>query len=155
MAQDATRSGDNAGLQHFVGIHAAIVRVAGMVKANCAAVVLGSSLNTLLGEVPFDGTVTEIYYISNGTITGADTDTRKLEVFNRGLNGAGVVSLGAKQFNATINAVAKDRTALTLTATLANRDVLAGQVLENASTFVGTGIADPGGVMVVIITPEA
>ena len=58
------------------------------------------------------------------------------------------------QYNSGVNGVAFDAKTITLHATEANRDVAAGDVLTFDSTAPGTGIADPGGMVIVEITKD-
>ena len=120
-----------------------------------AAVALDASLSSILGKAPFAGTVTGVGYIPNAAITGADTDSRRIAVTNRGQAGAGTAEIAALGFDTGINAVAFDEKALTLNATPANLVVAAGDVLTVDSATLGTGLADPGGVIVVEITRDA
>lgn len=106
----------------------------------------------ILGECPFAGDVTSVKFIPNAAITGQDTDTRRIALTNRGTAGLGTTEIAALQFNAGVNGVKWDAKALTLSATPANVEVLAGEVLTIDSTTPGTGLADPGGLYIVEIT---
>jgi hypothetical protein len=106
----------------------------------------------ILGEAPFAGTVTEVNYIPDAALTGANTNTRRLALINRGQAGAGATIVAELQFNAGINLTAGDETAITLSATPANLVLVAGDVLAWFSDAVGTGIADAGGVVQVSIS---
>lgn len=108
--------------------------------------------STILGECPFTGVVTGVGFIPNAAMTGQDTNTRRLAITNRGSAGAGVTEAAFLQFNAGVNAVAFDKKAITLHETVANRNVTAGDVLTVDSTTPGTGLADPGGLIIVEIT---
>lgn len=120
----------------------------------CPAVATGSDDETVIGVAPFTGVVSAAAYIADTAITGADTNTRKIELFNRGQAGAGTTLIASKQFDNAVNATRFDETALTLSATAANLDVVAGDVLTLKSTHVGTGLADPGGTLKVTITRD-
>jgi hypothetical protein len=113
------------------------------------AVAAGADDTTPLGPAPFDGTVTGVTFIPDAAITGANTDTRKVSIVNAGQAGAGTTEVAALQFNAGVNAAVSDEKALTLSATPANRDAVTGDVLSWKSDKVGTGIADPGGTVVI------
>lgn len=115
-----------------------------------AAVAAGSDLETVECIAPFDGTVTAVSYITVTAITGADTNTRKVEVYNRGQAGAGTQQVALLQFNAGVSTVAEDEKAITLVSV--NVNVTAGDVLAFKSTHVGTGTADPGGLAKISIT---
>lgn len=116
------------------------------------AVALGADDSIPIGECPIKGNVTRAYVISDGAITGANTNTRRHEVQNGGQAGAGSTVAASKQYDSGVNAAANDNTELTLSGTPANLAVAAGDVLRAHSIHVGTGIADPGGMMVVEIT---
>ncbi len=100
-------------------------------------------------RAPFDATVTAVTYAPKGTITGVNANTRGLSLVNRKQDGAGATQVASLQFDAGINAAAHQERALTLTATVVNRDVAEGDILACASTAVGTGLADPGGMLTV------
>lgn len=110
--------------------------------------------STILGKAPFAGTVTSVEYIPNAVITGQDTNTRRVAVTNRGSAGAGTTEAAFLQFNAGVNGVAFDAKTVTLHGTAANHDVAAGDVLTFDSTTPGTGLADPGGLVIVEITRD-
>lgn len=93
---------------------------------------------------PFAGTVTAVEIIAAAAITGANTDSRTMQLHNRGQSGAGTTLVAEKAFVSGVNAAADDATALTLSATAANLVVAAGDVLEFTSLHVGsTGLAGP------------
>lgn len=97
------------------------------------------------------GTVSSVTVIPDGTITGANTNTRKYELINKGQAGAGTTVVASLQFNSGVNATNFDATAITLSGTPANLVVADGDVLALVSTAVGTGIADPGGLVKITI----
>lgn len=93
---------------------------------------------------PFAGVVTAAEIIAAAAITGADTDSRTMQLHNRGQSGAGTTLVASKAFTSGVNAAADDATSLTLSGTPANLDVAAGDVLEFTSLHVGsTGLAGP------------
>ena len=99
----------------------------------------------------FAGKVTAVSYIADTAITGADTNTRKVSLVNKGADGTGTTEMAAIQFNNTINATAFDEKALTLSSTVANRNFAAGDVLAWVTAKVATGIADPGGTVTITV----
>lgn len=100
----------------------------------------------VIGEAPFDGTVTAVTYIPEATITGANTDTRTVSLVNKGQAGSGSTSVASLALTAGVNAPVDDEKALTLSGTAANLEVVEGDVLAFSSTHAGsTGLADPGG----------
>ena len=115
------------------------------IERNVAAVALGAGDDTVLGQADFTGTVTECRYVPEAAITGANTNTRRVEVVNKGQGGAGTAIVASLQFNAATNAAANNEVTLTLTAVAADLVVTEGDTLQWRSIAVGTGMADPGG----------
>ena len=110
-----------------------------------------NDLTTELLEVEFAGTITEVGYIPVAAITGVATNTRKVSVVNAGSAGSGSTEAAALQFDSGVNAAAHDKKVITLSGTSTNLVVAAGDVLKWVSLHVGTGIADPGGAVIVKI----
>lgn len=122
-------------------------------QANAAAVAAASDLETKLGEAPFAGTVTRCVFIPAATLTGANTESRTLQLFNRGTDGTGTAKIAELAMVSGVNAAADDAKAITIITAADADDVVAGDVLEWKSLHVGaTGLADPGGLVVVEIT---
>lgn len=109
----------------------------------------GSNLNTVAYVVPRDGTVSAVTYTTVTAITGANTNTRSVSLVNKGSGGAGTTVIATLQFNSGINTTAAVPKTITLSATAADLLVTAGDVLQWQSTAVGTGIADPGGLVAI------
>lgn len=109
----------------------------------------GSNLNSIVWVAPRDGTVTAVSYTTVTAITGANTNTRSVSLVNKGQAGAGSTVIATLQFNSGINTVAADEKTITLSVTAADLLLVAGDVLQWQSTAVGTGIADPGGLVAV------
>lgn len=117
------------------------------------ATATGSDASFDLDEVPFAGTVTAVNYVANGAaLTGANTNSRTVVLVNKGGAGSGSTQVATKAFTSGVNAAADTPTTITLSGTPANLTVNAGDVLQWQSTHVGTGLADPGGVVHVEIT---
>jgi hypothetical protein len=95
-----------------------------------------------LTVAPFAGTLSAASIISLTTLTGANTESRTVQVFNRGQAGSGTTLMASKAFTSGVNATAEDETSLTLSATAADLVVAAGDVVEVKSLHVGaTGLA--------------
>lgn len=107
---------------------------------------------TVLTTVPFDATVTRVAYIPETAMTGVNTNNRFLRLRNRGQTGALGVTVAERELVAGQNPAAFDEYDITLSATVGNRDVAQGDVLEWFSDAQGTGIADPGGIVVIEYT---
>ncbi len=120
-------------------------------QAVVQAAATGADLNTNVLVCPQAGTVTAVTYTPVSTITGADTNTRSVTLVNKGQNGAGTTVVATLQFNSGVNATGSDEKTITLSATAANLVVAAGDVLQWQSTHVGTGLADPGGLVALAI----
>lgn len=108
-----------------------------------------------IGEVEYAGVVTSVSYTPQADITGANTNYRALNLINKGQDGNGSTVIATIDFTSGVNAADFDERALTLSATLANRNVAVGDQLALASTTPGTGIADPGGLLRVEISRGA
>jgi len=121
-------------------------------KENVANVAAGSDLTTIVAKARFTGTVTSVTYAPVAGITGADTNTRLVQLVNKGQNGSGSTVIASLQFNSGVNATAFDEKPITLSGTPANLDVAADDILAWVSTHVGTGLADPGGTVFVEIS---
>jgi hypothetical protein len=97
----------------------------------------------------FDGTVTKVTYTPQAAITGANTNSRTLSLVNTRADGSGAAIVASLALISGVNGVASVELPLTLSGTPANLTVAAGDMLEFKSTHVGTGIADPGGLVTV------
>lgn len=112
----------------------------------------GTDTTIIVREAPFAGTVTECTYTPNADITGVNTNTRRVALINRGQAGAGTTIVAELQFNAGVNATAGDEKTITLSATPANLVVADGDIFAWFSDAVGTGIADPGGLVEILLS---
>lgn len=118
-----------------------------------AAVAAGADLETPVCVAPWAGVISEVTFMARSTLTGANTDSRTLQLFNRGAAGSGTTKPAEKAFISGVNATGADETAVTLSATAADLVVAAGDVLTFKSLHVGsTGLADPGGAVKVKLT---
>lgn len=116
-----------------------------------AVATAGNSDSDEIIVAEFNGTVTAVTYTPDGTITGAATNNRTVQLVNKGQTGVGATVVASLNFANGTNAPAGDEKAITLSGTPANLVVAAGDVLEWQSNAVGTGIADPGGLVRVTI----
>lgn len=106
----------------------------------------------MLGEAPFAGTVTEVTYTPDTGITGANTNTRRLALINKGQTGVGTTVVAELQFDSGVNSTTADEKTIPLSGTAANLVLAAGDILAWFSDAVGTGIADAGGLVQVSIS---
>lgn len=119
------------------------------------AVAAASDSTVNIGDIKRDGTVTKVAYIPDSAITGANTETRTISVLNKGQAGTGTTSVASLALTSGVNAAVSDEKALTLNGTAANKEVVEGDVLAFKSLHSGsTGLADPGGLIVVEVQPE-
>jgi hypothetical protein len=91
----------------------------------------------------FDGTLAAASIIPLTVLTGADTNSRTIQVFNRGQDGSGTTLMASKAFVNAVNAPAEDETTLTLSVVAGATTIVAGDVIEVKSLHVGTGLASP------------
>jgi hypothetical protein len=105
----------------------------------------GNDLLTPVGECPFAGTVVGVSYIPTAAQAGANTNSRTLNLYNRGTAGTGTALVATLALVSGVNLVDNDEKTIPLSGTAGNLQVADGDVLEWESLHVGTGIADPGG----------
>jgi hypothetical protein len=97
-----------------------------------------------VGENQFDSTVTEVSIIPNAALTADATNNRTFTLQNRAQDGTGTVTVATLVTDvAGGNWAAHDEKLMTLTATVANRNLNAGDVLTMTETHGGTGVAHP------------
>ena len=118
-----------------------------------AAVAAGADATVPVVKAPFDGTVSASF-VPNALITGADTNTRRHRLVNKGSGGAGSAVAAELQYNNGINAAANDEKTITASATAADLAVVEGDIIAFQSTHIGTGLADPGGLLIVVVTRD-
>jgi hypothetical protein len=111
----------------------------------------GNDLTTVIGECPEAGTVSSVSFTPVTVVTGAATNNRTYALVNKAQDGTGATTVASLNMGNGTNAAAGDEKAITLSGTPANLVVAAGDILEWTSTHVGTGIADPGGLVQVEI----
>lgn len=95
------------------------------------------------------GVVTAVRYVPNANYTGAATNYRSFQVRNKGAAGAGTTVVAQLDGVNGTNLTAFDEAAITLSGTAANLVVNDGDVLSSYSLHVGTGLADPGGKLII------
>jgi hypothetical protein len=117
-----------------------------------AVATVGNDATTVIGIAREAGVVSGVSYVTATAITGANTNSRTIAVVNKGAAGSGSTSVASTAYVTGVNTTALAENALTLSGTAANLVVAVGDVLVATSTHVGTGIADPGGLVRVSIT---
>lgn len=114
-------------------------------RARVAPAAAGVAQNTVIGDAPFDATVSAVSYEPDATITGVVTNNRVFNLINRGQDGLGAVVVATITFAAGTNIAAADEGNVALSGTPANLNVNAGDVLSLQEAINGTGLANPGG----------
>jgi hypothetical protein len=117
------------------------------------AVAAGTTTETVLGTIDGRSQVAAVRYHPVAAINGVNTNTRRLEVWNRGQAGAGTTVVASQQYNAGTNAVALSDNDIPVTTggTPNAPAAVRGDTLTWRSIAVGTGLADPGGTVEVDI----
>lgn len=108
-----------------------------------------------IGEVTGTGRVTEVTYTPEAASTGDNTHYRTYTLVNKGATGVGTTVIATLALTLAVDLVAFDEKAATLTATVADRVVTAGDILAWVSTPTGNGLVDPGGTVKVTIERAA
>jgi hypothetical protein len=115
-----------------------------LVSGTVALTAAGADASGRYVVTPYDGRVSGVRITPATTLTGANTESRTLQLFNRGQTGAGSTLIASKAFVSGVNAPADDETALTLSVTASDLVVATGDVLEFVSLHIGaTGLAGP------------
>lgn len=121
-------------------------------QAKVIATATGADAEVSMGEAPFAGTLTDASYTPDATITGVDTNSRTISIINKGASGTGTTSMASLALTNGVNATGYDEKPLTLSATPANLVVAKGDIISYKSLHIGTGLADPGGLVQVELT---
>lgn len=122
-----------------------------VIERNVPAVDVAADDDTVLGQAPFAATVTKVEYVPEAAVTGAATNNRSLSLVNKGQAGSGTVPVATLSLASGVNAAANDERAITLSGTAANLTLAPSDTLQWRSVHVGTGIADPGGIVRITI----
>lgn len=124
-----------------------------VIEADAPAVsTAGNSDDTVLTQAPFDCTVTSVEYVPEAAITGAATNHRSISLVNKGQAGSSTTTVATLAFDSGVNATANNERTVTLSGTAANLILAAGDTLLWRSVAVGTGLADPGGLVRVTVS---
>jgi hypothetical protein len=106
-----------------------------------------ADLRVVVGRCQRAGAVVSVDYVPGWSLSGANTNNRTLRLVNRGPSGAGSTVIATLALASGVNLTAYVAKAITVTA--ANAAVALGDVLEWQSVHAGTGLADPGGLVIV------
>lgn len=115
-----------------------------LARADLPVTIAAGVPETVLGESPFDATVTEVSIIPEAALTAADATARTLTVYNRGQAGLGTTVVATLVTNlAGGNWVAGDKKLFTLSVVAGALTLAAGDVLECVETVASTGTVRP------------
>lgn len=116
-------------------------------KVQATIPALGAAVagDQVVGEAPFDGTVTAVTFTPEAAMTGDGTNNRTLTLQNKGQAGSATTAVATLAFTAGNNGVAFDEKAFVLSGTAANLNIVEGDILAVVETVGGTGLANPGG----------
>ncbi len=103
-----------------------------------------STVEQVLFRAPFACTVTAVDFTPNTTQTGADSTYASLVVYNR-TTGAGSTVVASLDFTSGVDLTALTPKTITLSATAADLNLAAGDVIAAAKTVASTGRALPAG----------
>jgi hypothetical protein len=103
---------------------------------------------TMLARVQRPGVVSSVEFVPAWTLTGANTNSRTLTLYNRGAAGAGTAVVAQLALTSGVNLTQFVPKVITL-GTGAARAIVVGDILEWESLHVGTGLPDPGGRLIV------
>lgn len=123
-----------------------------VVRVSVDAVATGTDTTTPVCVAPVAGTVLAVRYVPTTVLTGADTNSRTITLRNRAQGGAGTTAIATRAYVSGVNISANVVGDLPVTA--ANATVAKGDVLDWDSDSIGTGLADPGGLVEVVIQPS-
>lgn len=100
-------------------------------------------------KAKFDGTLAAATYTPNAAITGDATNNRTFKIVNKGQDGSGTTVMAS--LTTTANLAADDEATLTLSVVEGATDIAAGDILEFNSDANASGVADPGGLVVLAL----
>jgi len=111
--------------------------------------------DTIVGEAPFDGTVTAASILPEAAVTGATATARTFTIINKGQAGVGTTVVATLALITTVDLVAFDEKDFTLSVVANATTVAKGDVLAVAETVAGAGTAHTGGKVKVEIVPRS
>lgn len=119
-------------------------------------VALGAAVDgtTIIGEAPFIGVLTEAALVAVAAITGDATNNRVLNIVNKKGDGTGTTVMATLTFGAANNAVAFVEKTFILSAVAGATVVAEGDILACVETHGGTGLANPGGRVILLLSRQ-
>src|SRR4030042_2033178 len=104
-------------------------------EAEMGAVAVGADFSQVI-RVPYAGTVTSVTYAPIAAVTGAATNSRTLNVINKGQDGTGTTVVASLALVSGIDMVAFDEKTITLSVVANATTVAAGDILQVQSLHV-------------------
>lgn len=108
----------------------------------------------VVGRVQRPGLVNSVEIIPNWSMSGANTNSRTYTLKNLGASGVGTAVVATLALTSGVNLSKGVAKVITL-GDAADRDIVVGDILVWESTRVGTGLPDPGGLIVVQQSSES
>lgn len=105
----------------------------------------GTAVEVPIVELPFAATVTEVLWVPGANMTANGSNYVTLSLRNR-VAGAGTIVMATRAYS-SVNGVATTPETLTLSATAADLQPAAGDLLTAAFAHTGTGLAVPAGLV--------
>lgn len=103
-----------------------------------------------IGEAPFAGSVSAVWFTPEADIVGHATNNRTLTLVNKGADGNGATVVATLAFLAGVNASDFDEIAFTL-GVPANLVVAEGDIFAVVEAVGASGLANPGGLIQVTV----
>lgn len=122
-----------------------ILALAAVVPALAAA---AASELIQLGNMSRAGALVKCVYIPSAAVNGQATNSRTLNLINGGPSGAGATNMASLALLGGTNLAANVENNIPLNGTPANLAANPGDEIQWQSALVGTGLADPGGLVV-------
>lgn len=107
----------------------------------------GGDVRVIVDRVQRGASVASVDLVPNWSLNGANTNYRTFRLVNRGSNGLGATVVATLDLTSGVNLTACVAKAIPVTA--ANAVVAIGDVLEWQSIHAGSGLPDPGGLVIV------
>lgn len=111
--------------------------------------------DTIIGEAPFDGTVSAADILPEAAVSGATATARTFTLINKGQAGLGTLVVATLALITANDMVAFDAKPLVLSAVAGALTVAKGDVFVLAETHASTGTAHTGGICRVDIVPRS
>jgi len=111
-----------------------------VISAYVAVIGMGSDAEVPIFVAPDDGIITQVGFIPQAAITGADVDYYTLSVINKGAAGVGTDVIASKAYTNGVDVIAFDWEDL---GTLANQRLSKGDTVTLAKVETASGMATP------------